>query len=200
MEYKKSEPVNGKLNGRYATLYEYEFPRPTRLEGAFLPLGSMRLREFLFCDGGHGQLIQITCLPMEKMARGTDPREMVNKVLCLGREGKKFREGTLTSQELSGEIREYSGKRMIRLGEVLAGKEKIGAFGSAWKVQNQKLRRRRIIRWKIRLLSMSLVACFVLGGVCGVLAQKHDLLDLKENSFYHNYILPPINTISNLFH
>lgn len=42
MEYKKSEPNHGKLDGRYATFYEYEFPRATRSKGKFLPQGSVR--------------------------------------------------------------------------------------------------------------------------------------------------------------
>lgn len=199
MEYKKSAPVHGKLDGRYATLYEYEFPRATRNEGKFLPLGSVRLREFIYSDGGHGQLVQITVIPVGKLAKRNESREMVDKILSLGREVKKFREGGLTSQELTGEIREYSPGKLICLGEVLTKHEKIGLFDSARRVKNSKLRHRRIKRWKIRLHLMMIVALFVLGGVCGVLLEKYDLLDMNENEFYQDYVLSSINTLGKLF-
>lgn len=199
MEYKKSEPVHGTLDGRYATLYEYEFPRATRNKGKFLPLGSLRLREFIYSDGSHGQLVQITIISAERLARRNESREMVDKILNLGREVKKFREGVLTSQELTGEIREYSPGKLICLGEVLTKHEKIGLFDSARRVKDSKLRHRRIKRWKIRLHLMMIVVLLVLGGVCGVLLQKYNLLNMNENRFYQDYVLSSINALSKLF-
>jgi hypothetical protein len=199
MEYKKSAPIHGKLDGRYTTLYEYEFPRATRTKGQFLPLGSVRLREFIYSDGAHGQLVQITTIPARKLAKSYESREMVDKVLYLGREVKKFREGVLISQELTGEIREYPPRKLICLGEILAQKEKISLFDPARRMKNSKLRQRRIKRWKIRLHLIVILAILLLGGVCGVLLQKHDLLDLKENPFYQNYILSAFNSLSKLF-
>jgi len=198
MEYKKSEPVPGKLDGRYAILYEYEFPRATRTKGKFLPLGSVRLREIIYSDGGHGQLVQITIISAEKLARKNESREMVDKILELGRESKKFLEGVLRSQELTGEIREYSARKLIRLDEILADQEKIGLFASARRVKNRKLHQRRIKRWKIRLHLMVIVTLFVLGGVCGMLSQKYSLLDLNENAFFQDYIMFSIKTLSKL--
>jgi len=197
MEYKKTEPIHGKLNGRYATLYQYEFPRATRTKGKFLPLGSVRLREYIYSDGDHGQLIQITLIPEDKLANN-ESREMVDKILYLGQESKKFHKGILTSKELTGEIREYSSKKMICLGEILTKQEKIGLFASAYRVKNSKFRQKRIKHWKIRFYLGVIVSFFVLGGICGVLLQKHNLLDMSDNEFYQSYIIASINTLNKI--
>ena len=199
MEYKKTIPAHGKVNGRYSTMYEYEFPRATRAKGKFLPLGSVRVREFIYNDGSHGQLVQIISISAEKLAKKNEGRALVDKLLDLGRESKKFSEGVLASQMLSGEIREYPAKKMICLDEILSNQEKIGLFAAARRVKNSKLRKKRITQWKIRLHLMVILALFVLGGMTGALLEKYKLLDLKENIFYQEYILTSINTLSKLF-
>ena len=194
MEYKKSEPIYGKLDGRLTTFYQYEFPRATRDKGKFLPQGSVRLREFLYCDGKHGQLVQIILISPDELAQGTEQRALVDKILNLNRESKKFKEGSLTRQELSGEIREYTGKKLICLSEILAEQEKIGLFASARRVKDSKMRQRRAKHWKIRIQVAITSTLFVLGLVSGVLLQKNEFLDFEENSFYQNYVLDSINT------
>lgn len=196
MEYKKSGPVHGQLDGRYVTLYEYEFPRATRSGGKFLPQGTARLHEFLFSDGKHGQLVQFIIISSEGMAKKNEQREMVDILLALNREKKKFRDGTLTNRELTGEIREYPKKKLICLDEVLATQEKIGRFASARRVEANKLRQRRIKRWKVRLNLVIITVFFVLGGAFGVLLQKYDLLDMSENPFYQTYIRPPVEALN----
>ncbi len=193
MEYKKSKPIHGKLDGRYTIFYQYEFPRATRNKGKFLPRGSVRLREFLYCDGKHGQLVQIVLISLDKLAKGNEQRVLVDKMLDLNREDKKFKEGTLTHQELSGEIREYTGKKLICLSEILTEQEKIGLFASARRVRDSKMRQRRIKHWKIRVQVAVISALFVLGLASGVLLQKYEFLDLEENVFYQNYVLDSIS-------
>ena len=198
MEYKKSKPVHGKLDGRYALMYEYEFPRSTRTQGRYLPLGSVRLREFLYGDGGHGQLVQITVVAVERLAKRSEAREMVDKLLDLGREEKKFREGALISQELTGVIREYSARQLVCLDDILVNQEKLRLFASARRVKNREIYQRRARRWKIRLHLMVSVGFFVLGGVCGAWSQKYNLLDLQENAFVQDYILSSIKILNKL--
>ena len=193
MEYKKSEPIHGKLDNRYTIFYQYEFPRATRNKGKFLPQGSVRLREFLYCDGKHGQLVQIILIAPDKLAKGNEQRALVDKILDLNRENKKFKDGTLTRQELSGEIREYSGKKLICLSEILAEQEKIGLFASARRVKDSKKRQRRAKHWKIRIQVAVTLALFVLGLISGGLLQKYELFNLEENAFYQNYVLDSIN-------
>ncbi|MEJ2491283.1 MAG: hypothetical protein P8Y84_06670 [Desulfuromonadales bacterium] len=200
MEYKKSEPIHGKLDQRYATLYEYEFPRATRAKGKFLPLGSVRLREYLYCDGEHGQLVQITRIPADKLAQRHEAREMVDHIINLGRESKMFRDGILTREDITGEIREYPAKKLICLDEILADQEKIGMFASARRVKDSKRRLKRTKRWKIRIYLLVILMFFVSGGWCGVLLQKHNLLDLHENAFYQEYVLASINSLWRVTH
>ncbi|MCD6582958.1 MAG: hypothetical protein J7K90_14275 [Desulfuromusa sp.] len=193
MEYKRSEPIHGKLDGRYTIFYQYEFPRATRSKGKFLPRGSVRLREFLYSDGKHGQLVQIILISPDKLAKGNEQRLLVDKMLDLNRENKKFKEGSLTRQELSGEIREYSGKQLIYLSKILAEQEKIGLFASARRVKDSKKRQRRAKHWKIRIQVAVTLALFVLGLISGGLLQKYELFNLEENVFYQNYVLNSIN-------
>ena len=199
MEYKKTEPAHGKLDGRYTTFYQYEFPRATRNKGKFLPQGTVRLREFLYCDGKPGQLVQIIHLSLDELAKGNEQRILVDKMLDTNREDKKFREGTLTSQELSGEIREYADKKLICLSEILAEQEKIGLFASARRVKDRKKRQQRARHWKIRLQGAVIVGLLVLGVASGVLLQKYQFLDLEENAFYQNYVVDTINKAKEIF-
>ncbi|MDX2480556.1 MAG: hypothetical protein QNK24_09500 [Desulfuromusa sp.] len=200
MEYKKSEPIHGKLDGRYTTFYQYEFPRATRNQGRFLPQGTVRLREFLYCDSGHGQLVQIILITQEDLARGNEQRVLVDKMLNINREDKKFKDGVLTSQELSGEIREYAGKKLICLSKILAEQEKIGLFASARRVKDSKMRNRRIRHWKIRVQIAVISALFVLGLASGGLLQKYGFFDLEKNTFYQNYILVSIDKVEAAIH
>ena len=200
MEYKKSGPIHGRLDQRYATLYEYEFPRATRAKGKFLPLGSVRLREYLYSDGEHGQLVQITCISEDKLAQRHEAREMVDKIINLGRESKMFREEMLTREELTGDIREYSAKKVICLDKILAEQEKIGMFASARRVKDSKRRQKRTKRWKMRIYLLVIMMFFLSGGWCGVLLQKYDLLDLQGNAFYQDYVLASINTLAKASH
>jgi len=193
MEYKKSKPIHGKLDGRYTIFYQYEFPRATRNKGKFLPQGSVRLREFLYCDGRHGQLVQVILISPDKLTQGNEQRVLVDKMLELNREDKKFKEGTLTRHELSGEVREYAGKQLICLSEILAEQEKIRLFASARRVKDSKKRQLRARHWKIRLQVAITSTLFVLGLVSGALLQKYDFFDLAENTFYQNYIVDSIN-------
>lgn len=193
MEYKKSEPIHGKLDDRHTTFYQYEFPRATRNKGKFLPRGTVRLREFLYCDGEHGQLVQVILISPNKLAKETEQRLLVDKMLDLNREDKKFKEGTLTRQELSGEVREYTAKKLICLSEILAKQEKIGLFASARRVKDRKKQQRRARHWKIRLQVAITSTLFVLGLVCGVFLQKYEFLDLRDNTFYQNYIVDSLN-------
>ena len=196
MEYKKSEPVQGFLDGRYATLYQYEFPRATRQKGKFLPLGTVRLREFLFSDGGHGQLVQLILLAPDELGMGAEQRGMVDKMLALNREAKKFKEGTLTSGELEGEVREYQGRKLIDLGQVLAEQEKIGLFASARRVKDSRAKQRRAMRWKIRIRVGLSVGFFILGFVAGSILQKLGLLNFEDNRFYQDYLRVVIERIA----
>lgn len=200
MEYKKSEPIHGKLDGRYTTFFQYEFPRATRKQGKFLPQGTVRLREFLYCDGGHGQLVQIIRITPEDLAKGNEQRVLVDKMLDINREDKKFKDGVLTSQELSGEIREYIGKKLICLSEILAEQEKIGLFASARRVKDSKRRNRRVRHWKVRVQVAVISAFFVLGLTSGGLLQKYGFFDLEENTFYQNYVLVSIDKVQEVFH
>lgn len=199
MEYKKSGPVHGHLDGRYVTLFQYEFPRATRQKGKFLPQGTVRLREFLFSDGGHGQLVQIIRLAEGEIGMGAEQRVMVDKMLAINREDKKFREGGLKSDELSGELREYQGKKLIDVGQVLAEQEKIGLFASARRVRDSRLKRRRALRWKIRIRVVLSVGFFILGFVVGSVLQKMGLLNLDQNWFYQEYIRAAFAAILGLF-
>ena len=199
MEYKRTEPAHGNLDGRYTTFYQYEFPRATRNKGKFLPQGTVRLREFLYCDGKPDQLVQIIHLSRDELAKGNEQRILVDKMLDTNREDKKFREGTLTSQELSGEIREYTGKKLICLSEILAEQEKIGLFASARRVKDRKRRQQRARHWKIRLQGAVIVGLLVIGVASGVLLQKYEFLDLGGNAFYQNYVVETINKVTEIF-
>lgn len=199
MEYKKTEPAHGKLDGRYTTFYQYEFPRATRNKGKFLPQGVIRLREFLYCDGMHGQLLQIIQISHDELAKGNEQRVLVAKMLDTNREDKKFREGTLTSQELSGEIREYAGKKLICLSEILAEQEKIGLFASARRVKDSKRRQQRARHWKIRVQVGVTAGLLLIGVASGVLLQKYEFFDLEDNSFYQNYVVDTINGVKEIF-
>lgn len=200
MEYKKSEPIHGKLDGRYTTFYQYEFPRATRNKGKFLPQGTVRLREYLYCDGGHGQLIQIILLSPSELVKGNEQRVLVDKMLDINREDKKFREGTLVSQELSGDIREYTGKKLISLSKILSEQEKIGLFASASRVKDSRRRQRRAKQWKIRIQIALVSALFVLGVVSGGFLQKSNFFDLEENSFYQDYVVVFIDKVADVIH
>lgn len=193
MEYKKSEPLHGKLDGRHVTLYQYEFPRATRAKGKFLPKGAIRLREYLYCDGRHGQLIQIILISGQNLSKGDEQRILVEKMLDINREDKKFRDGSLTAGELSGEIREYSGKKLVCLDEVLNMQEKIGMFASARRVRDSKKRQQRARRWKIRLRIAATVTLFTLGLICGGFLQKLGLFDFEGNTVYQDYVLTTFN-------
>lgn len=193
MEYKKSAPIHGQLDGRYVTLYQYEFPRATRSKGKFLPKGTVRLREFLYCDGHHGQLVQIVLISGNGLTQGSEQRILVDKMLELTREDKKFRDGTLTSRELSGELREYAGKKLICLDAVLANQEKIGMFASAHRVKDSKKRQKRTRRWKIRLIIASTCALYLLGLACGSFLQKYGFFNLDENIVYQDYVVDVVN-------
>jgi hypothetical protein len=189
MEYKKSPPFHGKLNGRYATLYEYEFPRATRRKGPFLPKGTLRLREFLFCDGEHDQLIQIIRIPDDELATKNEQRLLVDRLLDINREEKKFVDGNLTSDYLTGEIREYSGKKMISLGQILSEKEKIGLFASARLIRDSKRRKQRVRRWKVRIRLLVATTLFVMGVTCGRFLEQQGFFDLGNNRFYQEYVV-----------
>ncbi len=199
MEYKKSDPVHGLLDGRYTTLYQYEFPRATRTKGKFLPKGTVRLREYLFSDGGHGQLVQFTLLAETELGMSAEQRVMVDKMLNLNREDKKFKEGTLTSGELSGELREYQGKKLIDIGQVLEAQEKIGRFASARRVKDSRLKRQRAWRWRIRIRVGLSVGFFILGFLAGSILQELDLLDLEQNWFYQDYVKVAFRALLALF-
>jgi len=199
MEYKKTDPSHGKINGRYATMYEYEFPRATRKKGPFLPKGSLRLREFLFSDGEHGQLIQIIGLTDGELESNNEKRLLVDKLLDIKREEKKFIEGSLTSNVLTGEIREYSKKKMLSLGHILPEKEKIGLFASARLIRESRRRMKRVRRWKARLQILIAISLIILGIFCGSFLQRHRLLDLENNNFYQNYVVTTVNVADNFF-
>ena len=193
MEYKKSEPLHGAVDGRHVTLYQYEFPRATRTKGKFLPQGAIRLREFLYCDGHHGQLVQIILISGKNLSKGDEQRILVEKMLDINREDKKFRDGTLTAGELSGELREYTGKKLICLDEVLSKQEKIGMFASARRVKDSKKRQQRSRRWKIRLRIAATVTLFTLGLACGSFLQRRGLFNFEDNAIYQNYVLTAVN-------
>jgi hypothetical protein len=199
MEYKKSGPTHGKINGRYATLYEYEFPRATRKKGPFLPKGSLKLREFLFSDGEHGQLIQIIGLADEKMDFKNEKRILVDKLLDIKREEKRFIEGNLASKDLTGEIRDYSKKKMLSLGHILPEKEKIGLFASARLVRDSRRRMKRLRRWKIRIQILIAISLVVIGLFCGSFLQRHRLLNMENNKFYQSYVVTAINVAHDFF-
>jgi len=188
MEYKKSDPVHGLLDGRYTILYQYEFPRATRTKGKFLPRGTVRLREYLFSDGGHGQLVQFTLIDQKEIGMSAEQRVMVDKMLNLNREDKKFKEGTLTSAELSGELRAYQGKKLIDIGQVLETQEKIGRFASARRVKDSRLKEKRARNWKIRIRVGLSVGFFILGFFAGSILQEMGLLNLEGNWFYQEYV------------
>jgi hypothetical protein len=193
MEFKRSEPLHGTLDGRYVTFYQYEFPRATRSKGKFLPQGAVRLREFLYSDGKHGQLVQIVTISPDELAKMNEQRVLVDKMLAINREDKKLKDGTLTSPELSGEIREYFGNKQICVSEILIEQEKIGLFASARRVKDSRRRQRRAKHWKIRLKVALSAALFVLGLACGGFLQKYEFFDLDDNPFYQNYIVPYFN-------
>ncbi len=200
MEYKKSDPLHGKLDGRYVTRYQYEFPRATRNKGKFLPQGAIRLREFLYCDGHHGQAVQIVLIPEPGLSKGNEQRILVDKMLDINREDKKFRDGTLTSRELSGEIREYTGKRLICLDEILSEQEKIGLFAAARRIKDSKRKRQRVRRWKIRLRIAATVTLFTLGLISGGGLQKLGFFDFQGNAVYQNYVMAAVNWGRGLLH
>ncbi|MCW8893964.1 MAG: hypothetical protein OQL18_11705 [Deltaproteobacteria bacterium] len=199
MEYKKSGPTHGKLNSRYATLYEYEFPRATRKKGPFLPKGSLRLREFLFSDGEHGQLIQIIRLTDNELDSNNEKRLLVDKLLDIQREEKKFTEGNLNSEGLTGEIREYSKKKMLSLGHILPEKEKIGLFASARLIRDSRRRMKRVMCWKIRIQIFIATSLIIMGVFCGSFLQRHRLLDLENNKFYQNYVVTTVKVADAFF-
>ena len=198
MEHKKSKPSHGRLDGRQTIGYQYEFPRATRKKGKFLPRGTVRLREFLYCDGRHGQVVQIILIPPDKLSKGNEQRVLVDKMLDLNREDKKFREGALTSKELSGEIREYTSKKLICLSDILTNQEKIGVFASARRIKDSKKRQRRARHWRIRFQIAVTLTFFLLGLTSGGLMQKYGLFELKGNSFYQSYIVDSINTVKEI--
>ncbi|MFK5926180.1 MAG: hypothetical protein QM483_06080 [Desulfuromusa sp.] len=198
MEHKKSKPSYGQLDGRHTIFYQYEFPRATRNKGKYLPQGSVRLREFLYADGKHGQVVQIILIPPDKLGKGSEQRALVDKMLDLNREDKKFREGMLTSLELSGEIREYAGKKLICLSEILTNQEKIGLFASARRVKDSKRRLRRAKYWKIRIQVAMASALFISGLASGGLMQKYGFFDLEENAFFQNYVVGSVNTVKEI--
>ena len=199
MEYKKSEPAHGRLDGRYATFYQYEFPRATRRKGPFLPQGTLRVREFLYSDGNHGQLVQLICIPRDESNRKNEQRMLVDKMLDIRREDKKFSEGTLSSRELSGEIREYTGRKLICVDRILAEQEKIGLFASARLVGDSRRRQRRVRRWKIRWQVASMSLLLVLGIACGAFLQKYGFFDLQGNAFYQEYVGPVVHFLADMF-
>ncbi len=190
MEFKKSEPNAGQLDGRSAVLIEYEFPRATRESGRFLPAGVVKIREYLFCDGAHGQFLQFVVIPIDELAKGNEKRFLVNCLLALGREDKLFRDGELTSQGLSGEVRDFLPRKMLCVEDILTGKEKIGRFATALQVRDIKVRNRRARRWKVRshLLLLVGVSIFALWG--GSFLERNDFFDMRENSFYNEYVMP----------
>ena len=198
MEYKKSKPSYGQLDGRHTIFYQYEFPRATRNKGKYLPQGSVRLQEFLHCDGRHGQVVQIILIPPDKLGKGNEQRILVDKMLDLNRENKKFKDGTLTSQELSGEIREYAGKKMIFLSEILTNQEKIGLFASARRIKDSKKRQQRAKQWRIRFQVAVTLTFFIIGLTSGGLMQKYELFDLTGNTFYQNYVVGSLNTVKEM--
>ena len=189
--------MHGALDGRYTTMYQYEFPRATRHKGKFLPRGAVRLREFLFSDGGHGQLVQILLISDEERTQG-EQRVLVDKLLDISREDKRFREGTLTSAELTGEVRIYSQRQMICLSQVLAEQEKIGLFASARRVRNSRLRQKRVWRWRMRLRGAVVVVSLLAGLICGALLQKFGLFDLSQNPVYRDYLSPFLGWIRSI--
>jgi len=198
MEYKKSKPSHGKLNGRYVTFYEYEFPRATRKKGPFLPQGAVRLREFLYSDGEHDQLVQIVTLTAEELAAKSEQRLLVDKMLDIKREDKRFTEGELTSEELTGEVREYSGKKMISLRQILAEKEKIGLFASARLVRDSRKRKQRAKRWKTRIQLLVVTVLFIVGVISGSFLQQHGFFALENNAFYQDYIVTTVEFVEEL--
>lgn len=198
MEYKRTEPIHGKLNGRHVTFYQYEFPRATRDKGKFLPKGTVRIREFLFCDGRHEQLVQLILIAPDELERGNEKRVLVDKMLDINREDKMFKEGTLTSRDLSGEIREYSGKTLICISDILTEQEKIGLFASARRIKDSRRRQRRARHWKLRIQIAVAVALFVLGLASGGIMQKYGFFDLHDNAFYQNHVLPLIYTMKEI--
>lgn len=160
----------------------------------------MRLREYLYCDGGHGQLIQIILISPSELVKGNEQRVLVNKMLDINREDKKFREGALTSQELSGEVREYSGKKLICLSKILTEQEKIGLFAAARRVKDSKRRQRRTRYWKIRIQIAVILALFVLGLISGSFLQKYNFFDLEKNAFYQNYVVVFVDKMEGIIH
>lgn len=198
MEYKRSAPVHGLLDGRYTTFYQYEFPRSTRKKGKFLPEGTVRLREFLFSDGGHGQLVQFVLLSADERKKG-EQRVMVDKLLELGREDKKFKEGTLKQAELSGEVREYAGKKLVNLAEILAEQEKIGLFASARRVKDSRLKEKRARRWRIRIRVGLSVGFFIVGFAVGSILQERGMLNLEQNWFYQEYVRVVLEMVEGWF-
>lgn len=198
MEYKKSGPTHGRLNGRYATLYQYEFPRATRKKGKYLPRGTVRLREYLYSDGHHGQVVQIVLIDPQEMERGNEKRVLVERMLDINREDKKFKELNLGSQELSGEAREYPDKKQICLDEILAEQEKIGLFASARRIKDSKRKQQRAKRWKIRIRVILSTVFFILGLVAGSFLQQQGLLDLSDNTIYQDYLLGPLSQLQEI--
>lgn len=190
MEYKKSAPAHGTLDGRYVTFYQYEFPRATRRSGKFLPKGTVRVREFLFSDGAHGQLVQFVLVDADQLGGANEQRALVDRMLEVSREDKRFSAGALTREELSGEIREYPAKKQICIERLLSEQEKIGLFASARRVRDSRKRQRRAWRWRLRFRGALFTATFFLGLVGGSLLQKYGLLDFTDNVFYQNYLLP----------
>jgi len=192
-------PAHGKLNGRYTTMYEYEFPRATRAKGTLLPKGSLRLREFLFSDGEHGQIIQIISLTDKELGHDNEKKLLVENLLNLQRETKKFIEGNLSTELLTGEVREYSKKKMISLGHLLPEKEKIGLFASARLVRDSRRRKQRLKRWKIRIYTLMATALIIAGVFCGSFLQRNQMFDLENNNFYQNYVVAIVNFAEDSF-
>lgn len=198
MEYKKSEPIQGTLDDRYVIFYHYEFPRATKEKGKFLPKGTVRIREYLFCDGGHGQIVQMVVIPAEELAKGNEQRALVDTLLALSKEDKKFKEGTLTREDLCGEVREYTGRKLINIGDTLATQEKIGLFASARRVKDSKARKKRARRWKMRVKIFFYTTALIAGIVGGALLQKQGFFDFSDNAVYQNYFVPAFDLIKNL--
>ena len=199
MEYKKSAPQHGRLDGRYVTFYQYEFPRATRKKGPFLPLGTMLVREYLYCDGRHGQLVQLITMAQDGGTRKSEQRVLVDKMLDIRREDKKLAEGTLLIRELSGEVREYQGRKLINIDSILAEREKIGMFASARLVRDSRRKQVRSRRWKARRqIAVSLL--LLAGGiVAGAFLQKYDFFDLRDNAVYQSYLRPVVLMLQDLY-
>ena len=119
-------------------------------------------------------------------------------MLDINREDKRFKEGTLADKDLSGEIRKYSGKKLICISDILTEQEKIGLFASARRIKDSRKQQRRARHWKLRIQIAVAGTLFVLGLVSGGIMQKYGLFDLRDNAFYQNYVLPFIYTMKEM--